>query len=178
MTFAHVWRFKAIIGAGIVALTVVMTLGVVSILTPHVWSPLGEYPVQEIHDRANGGNTPAVYITGDVHSTGTKCNRSNEEVPIIGTQLWVSVLPPGTAIQVVKDARNVRLPGCSTRDYANPIPAEVKARTVALYAAGYKDVTWFVTGSDTPIRNGKLGQRVVWQTQSFRILLDPDQPNP
>ena len=180
MTTFHQWRLKVVLGISIVVLTVTVTLGVVLIFTPPVWSPLGEYPVQEVHDRADGGNTPAVYITGDVHSTGVKCNRSTEEVPIIGTQSWVSVLPPGTAIMIVKDARNVRIPGCSTRDYANPIPAEVQARTIALYAAGYHDVTWYVTGSDTPIRGGKLGQKVVWQTQSFRILLDPiaPQPNP
>jgi hypothetical protein len=170
MTTFHQWRLKAMICLGIVAASVVMTLGLVKIFAPPVWAPLGEYPVQEVKNRAGGSDVPAVYLDDDVYSTGSKCNRTDAAVSIIGSQSWVSANPPGTAIPIVKEARNVRLPGCSTRDYVNPIPPEVKARTVALYDAGFQDVTWYVTGSDTPVRDGETGQRVVWQTQSFKIL--------
>ena len=98
-----------------------------SLTTPAPWSPLGDYPVQTVTDRAGGGNVPTVYIGRLLHVHGVKCNTTGAPVTVRGQSEWISIIPPGTILAHTSGTAT-RAPGCSARDYENPIPAEVAVR--------------------------------------------------
>lgn len=145
------------------------------------WDPLGVYPPQTVVNRVPGTSTPAVLLTsGEVTVTGTKCNSTDHPVTVTGTKTWVLVEPPGSVIP--ESARNGGtnpdlLPGCSTHDYRNPIPPQVRDRVIELAEQGRSETIWAITGIETPVDdNGNKGVQRSWSTTNFTIIYDDPTP--
>ena len=137
------------------------------------WNPLGEYPVQTVLNRADPASTsPALRLGDQVEVTGSKCNATADNVTIVGTTSWVSVEPPGTALDV-GGGTAVRVPGCTTRTFKNPIPPVVAERVRDLHDRGVTRSIWFITGTETPTRDdGPDGVKRVWVTENFTIIAE------
>jgi hypothetical protein len=163
-----------VLRVGVVVLLAVWAGSLIEGVRHPVWAPLGNYPVQRVGNRDGSGDVPSVYIDGILRVHGIKCNDSKSPVPVRGTQEWVSVQPPGSIIPTSRGTA-IRPPGCSSKDYDNPIPVEVQTRTKAMWANGAVNVSWYISGSDTPYdETGKrVGVEVPWQTENFLILPNP-----
>lgn len=152
------------------------------------WNPLGEYPTQQVKNRSvtpstypagssinlsTAANGPNLYVNQDVEVEGTKCNASSEVVEIVGTTQWVAIEPPGS-IFVTGSGSSHRDPGCTTRNYKNPVPTVVKDRVNQLHEQGIDESIWQITGVETPVRDdGDDGVKRVWQTDNFTLIYAP-----
>lgn len=138
---------------------------------PAVYDPLGEYPTQIVTSRVEGVSSPAARLGGTVDVTGTKCNNSDEPVQVNTTQVWTLSVPAGTQIERPTDGTSTRIPGCTTSEFQNVIPAAVVERTEQLLFQGIRPV-WRITGCDTPIHpyTGEDGERRCYETQNFTLL--------
>lgn len=136
------------------------------------WDPLGPYSIQEVHlDRSNIDGLPTLTLTPGavVPVTAEKC-ADGTGFTITGTSSWQSVDPAGTSIEVgsgVRDATD----GCTSIDYGNVVPPEVRAAMRAQIAAGVVRPQWRITGVETPIRDGEEGIRHTWRTEAFAVEL-------
>lgn len=153
------------------------------------WDPLGVYEVQTVLDRLPGESAPAVLLSsGFVHVTGQKCNNSEDPIIVTGTKSWLLIEPPGSLIpdapalpsksnQPVSTPK--RLPGCTNKDYDNPIPAGVRERVIQLAREGRYSSVWAITGIETPeADNGDKGVQRSWATTNFTIIYDGPRPVP
>ena len=116
-----------------------------------------DYPTQKV-----------LFATGaEVTVRGTKCSTAQAPVKLAQVTSWVSVDPPGTVIDVSR-AAVTRKPGCRTREYHNPVPAAVTARTAAIAASsGAPCVAWRITGVETPSDPNILPG--TWTTEPFDL---------
>lgn len=154
------------------------------------WDPLGQYETQTVIDRLPGMSAPAVRLSGGfVNVTGQKCNNSDEPITVTGTKSWVLIEPPGSIIpdnapaSTDKNGNRIsapeRLPGCTLKDYKNPIPGGVRERVIQLAAEGQYETIWVITGIETPeADNGDVGVARSWATTNFTIVYDGPKPVP
>jgi hypothetical protein len=141
------------------------------------WSPLGEYPVQEVIE----------VETLTVETVAVKCNDASDPVLVAGRSSWTRSDIVGTAVETGSGI-GIRYPGCETIRYSNSIPKtvlEISQPTPAL---------WYINGTERPIgewnntdscsnklRDGTLtiedrecfhrrvGAQRTWQTTIFEI---------
>ena len=157
---------RALIGAAVVLACVAAAQQVFIATRPEPAEVL-HYPVQRVLSRVAGSDRPSVRLGQDIEVRGTKCNDSTSPVAVAGVTSWVSLDPPGTVIEAGHGAA-VRAPGCTTRTYSNPVPAEVAARTAAITAVTKAPcVTWMVAGVETPTNPLILAAQ--WQSEPVDI---------
>lgn len=139
-----------------------------NVLDPPAWDPLGDYPVQRIDSRIAGEHGPSAYAPGEVQITATKCNNASRIVRVAGYSTWQRVDPPFVAIANGAGISS-RIPGCTTTDYHNDIPAAV---TEATERVGGR-ATWRLIGAETPIdiAGREVGVRHNWESQNFVLVV-------
>ena len=140
------------------ALVLVASIFVVWAGTEDPWDPLGNYPQQKI----TGSRVLSIAAGDKLAVTATKC--ADEQVTVTGVSRWQSVEPPGTIV-LVSSGTAVRPKGCTTLDYANPIP-----RAIAEIVEAGGPTRWVISGTETPIRDGKQGVPRAWQTEPFQVV--------
>jgi hypothetical protein len=126
-----------------------------------------DFPQQVVISRLPGQLGPAVRIGTDVIVRGTKCNRAAKVLEVQTQRAWVTVDPPGT---VVPDVRNqsIRKRGCVAREFTNPLPAGVVARTRELItSSGVPCVSWQITGTEQPLDHAY--RPATWRTEPFLV---------
>lgn len=125
------------------------------------WSPLGSYPVQKVAQRMVLPSEPVIV-------SGRKCNATKSPVTVTGRIQIQSVYPMGTII-LVGSGVAIRMPGCATFRYANPIPQVVRSRAAEVCRSTRSPSQWKFTGVETPTRDSGTGVPKPWQTESFTI---------
>lgn len=145
--------------------------GLYNLVAPAPWDPLGEFPIQRVESTVTGVKGPAAYTNSTVNVVGVKCNNMDSSVTVSSHNSWFSVDPPGTAVEAGSGVTK-RLPGCTTLNFQNAIPTEVKARTDALAFSGRCTSVWAITGEETPIKDatGAHGVPRVWTTVNFTLV--------
>lgn len=159
---------RAVLVLVAVNLVAVVVLAVVvwARVTEDTFDPLGSYPLQDV---LNEGDPPVIALNEFVIVEGTKCNDTEHPVPIEGEMSWRNLDPRGSTF-VTGVTPGTRLPGCVTTVFQNPIPAEVKDRTLRLIEGGF-DPVWELGGIETPIRDdGFKGTSRRWMTEPFRLI--------
>lgn len=172
-----------ILGSIIVALAV--TILAVVIYTGRVgppYDPFGQFPVQDVTltdrvievERASGSlqslTLPVLVVEGerwpDVPVEGTKCY--DEPVTVAGSVRWQLVIPPGSIVDL-GDGSATRVAGCSSFQFLNPVPEDVRIRVRDLAEDGVSISVWQINGAETPL--GHDGDVVTqgWETENFAI---------
>lgn len=140
------------------------------------WAPLGPYQTQLIlNTRIFHSDDPAyvkfnnirmVYLNEEVFVRATKCNKSKQNVDIIGTANWAVLDPRGYATPDVS-GQAVRLPGCISYAYRGPIPQEI----VNIVKQYDRPVLVWRQGHEIPRdKDGHYGKRIDWHTDPFVIM--------
>ena len=139
-----------------------------------VYSPLAEYPVQDIitDQRIEGIDT--VSLWEPVAVRGTKCVDPGENIEVTGVLSWQPIEPMGPVIEV---GTGVRIPeaGCTTEQFENIIPLEVRLALIEQFNSGIVNPTWRITGRETPVNidTGEVGTSKIWYTENFIVINDP-----
>jgi hypothetical protein len=158
--------------AVIVALAILaLSLAVLSLpnrIRTEPFDPL-ELPEQKVLNRIDGVTGPALHLDEDLKVYAQKCNNSGQDVGVAGRIIWRSVDPAGTQVDA-GGGSSIRTgtPRCFERNYSNPIPDGVVARTRELFDQGYPRVVWQLNGVETPL--GPEAVPKAWSTEPFAIL--------
>lgn len=148
------------IGAGIAVLPIE--------LRSPTFDPL-RLSVQQVMNRLDGVDGPAIHLGEELAVSAVKCNISGKDIGIEGKTRWVSVDPGGTVVEgTVGSGIRPASPECPEFHYSNKLPPAVVARTEELFAEGRTSVSWTYTGIETPL--GLRGAPRVWSTEVFRIV--------
>lgn len=141
------------------------------------YDPLGEYPIQIVTpEEILYDGSKAVFLEGDIEVEGTKCNDSEEPVPVVGFVTWRAVDPPGNIIDTGQ-GRNIREPGCTTIVFQNQIPTEVQIAIQSQHDNGIPDPIWRIEGTEWPLdEDGERGEPRRYSTENFVVLEEEDRP--
>lgn len=142
------------------------------------FDPLGSFTVQSVDlplitNAGDGGQYPGLIIKDDIWPdvpvSGEKC--SDETVPVEGSYLWQSVIPPGSYTAPF-DGRSTRLQGCTRIAYRNRVPEQVRDRVRELAKQGITSSVWSMQGKEVPFRPGtnEPGSPEFWSTRNFAII--------
>lgn len=163
--------------AGLVFAITVITLVLVWNLrnpTEVVYSPLAEYPVQEVIEETHLDGIAYVGMFDPITIRGTKCVDAGEHIEITGVVSWQPIDPLGPVIEVGTGTR-IPEPGCTTTIYENVIPFEVRVAMIEQFNNGIVNPTWRITGRETPVDvvTGDIGTSKTWYTENFIVNNDP-----
>lgn len=133
---------------------------------------LGPYPTQLVTNRVDGIAGPAAHYGETLVITGTLCNRTKTDLPVLTTINWQAVDHTGTFIQVGANIQQTRKAGCEDfvgpTAFHNPMPPEVVAATKALAP---EKVRWVVSGSEVPVLpNGSHGRSQDFTSEPFFVV--------
>lgn len=132
-------------------LAVVLASSIAGLFEKDPWNPLGEYPIQRITEVNDSF----------VHSSGVKCNDTDQPVDVRGSFGWQRVSPPGFAVELGSGTA-VRSPGCERFEFDNNIPDTVRAADVP-------GALWRITGVEIPFRDSGEGVARAWETETFEL---------
>lgn len=132
---------------------------------PAPWNPLGDYPIQVVGPLVpRVGGVATITVNDRVPIIGTKCNNADHKVDVRGMYEWKRVDPLGVAVPGAASG-GVRLPGCTTFSFLNPIPDAIVADVLARGPS-----IWQITGIETPLdKDGGEGVPRTYQSENFRI---------
>lgn len=159
----NIWLPRLAILFGLVMLGFLAVNAVLLWRATQPFEPLGDYPVQVVHNRLPGIEGPALYLGDTARITGTKCVNAKEPIPVMGRSIWISrderapnIIWQGPGVGQV----SLRSPGCTTRIFANVLPE------------GITPGTWRLEGSDTATQGSRQQVKPYW-SEDFRILPQP-----
>lgn len=92
---------------------------------------------------------------GTVYTSGTKCNRSDKDIPVTADTFWRE-LTTGKLTVRSSLTSGIRIPGCETKVYPNRIPEDLPPGMYRI--EGYESA-----------RIGNVVQREEWNTESFEV---------
>ena len=133
---------------------------VAACLTSALWlrwrdyHPMTDYPVQTVLSRVPGVEGPAIVVGGELRVRGTKCTRS--DTPVTGSFVFVTIGDPRRVVEGISGT-GIRRAGCTTREYANPLPA------------GVVPGLWQLAGLEIA-RDGTREQRKAWESEQFQVV--------
>lgn len=159
------WLIVIVLITGLIAIVQHFLL-----ITQHARSVL-EYPEQRVLNHVTGTNGPSLTITDTLKVRATKCVKGTQSVEVSGNLTWVSQDPPGSVVDAGHGSV-VRAPGCTTKIFDNPLPADVVRRTEEILKSTHAEfVTWRLTGTETPV--DPTLQAKTWQTEAFDLYVTP-----
>jgi hypothetical protein len=163
VTWAMATASLAIVGV------VILSLIVFAVPGKKPFDPLRLTTPQIVLNRVPGVEGPAVGGGEDLHVIVTKCNVSGKEVGVSGHSVWRTADPAGSFVEGTSGtAIRPATPRCVTKEFVNPIPEAVLARTRDLLAGGVRRVTWQLAGVDTPLH--PTGVERAWTTEAFVMV--------
>jgi len=139
-----------------------------------VYSPLAEYPVQDVITNRRIDGIDAVSLWEPVEVSGTKCIDPGQNIEITAIVSWQPISPRGNAIEVGTGIRRPEA-GCTTERFENVIPLEVRLALIEQFNSGIVNPTWSIIGRETPVNidTGEIGTSKIWYTENFIVINDP-----
>ena len=142
-----------LIAAGGFAASIVILAGAGAyhiVTRPASFAPLRNVNPQQVA-------TPLVEQGGFVDVTGTLCNDAKEGIGF-DSRVWIRKVDTGALIPYAVRLAIVRIPGCETRHFHNPVPADLPPGIYRL------------EGVDTAYSDDGRIQREPWFTQPFQVV--------
>lgn len=158
-----------VVALGVLIALVVVVFTLPSRLHGPSFDPL-RLPPQQVLNRVDGVEGPAVRAGDDLRVLATKCNLSGKEIGVSGMSAYRTLEPAGSTVTLPQgSALRPAEPKCVERAFSNALPPAVVARTAELLAAGASRVVWQLTGVETPLGPGGVARG--WFTEPFAIVL-------
>ncbi len=154
-----------------------------TIMSTPKFDPWGEFSIQRVvpNEEAQSNNSlvPGVEhvysldAIEHIETTGVKC-LSNDQTDVItvgGVVNWYMVVPPGFQFQVaVYEGTSKMNPGCTSTEYTNLIPDEVREE-VSRVLETEPYVVMNIQGYTVPYSDGEeAGVRAPWYTENFAFV--------
>ncbi len=133
------------------AIAALVTVVVFTQCTVEPYGPLDNKNPQAVENKI-------VEQGGVLLATGTKCNRSDETLTVSSESWFQSIDHPTRRVTRSEIHSVIRLPGCVTRTFANPIPRDLPTGL------------WQIQASEVARSSNNETQSTGWATETFEVV--------
>ncbi len=158
-------RVFQVVVIGLLLLNVVgLVVLVIIAISPVVFQPLGDFPMQTIVAPRDDTGIPMVHLSDKfIVTNGTKCSNLTYPINVTGSKEFRKEEGYTVTIIPILSGGGLQQPGCLTRTFNNAIPDSMtpglwKLRGIEI-AAG-----------DILFLKGVVTQSKPWETEYFRVL--------